>query len=137
MPGIVPSNLQRYMADEDKRRLGFLTQDGLPNFNDPKFKTLEQAAATPVWGCLAPELENRGGLYLEDCAIAPVRDPQLLLSNLMRGTVMTGVAPYALDHHAAERLWSISEEEIYMKFKAPHHQPYQLNPPRQQQQPAY
>jgi hypothetical protein len=55
----------------------------------------------------------------------------------MKGNVLGGVAPYALDHHAAERLWTLSEQEIYLKYRPINQLPFQLNPPRQQQQPAY
>jgi hypothetical protein len=36
------------------------------------FKSLEQGAATTVWGAVSKELEGQGGRYLEDCQIARV-----------------------------------------------------------------
>jgi NAD(P)-dependent dehydrogenase (short-subunit alcohol dehydrogenase family) len=50
----------------------------------------EQAARTVVWAASAPELEGRGGLYLEEMAI-------------------TQAAPQALDEAVAQRLWEVSE----------------------------
>ena len=51
----------------------------------------------------APELEGRGGLYLEDCGVAEVNDVE---------NAADGVRSYAIDPAAAERLWSISEEMV-------------------------
>ena len=41
----------------------------------PEFKTPEQGAATSVWAATAPELEEHGGAYLEDCRGRAVRAP--------------------------------------------------------------
>ena len=46
--------------------------------------------------------EQRQGRYYEDCAEAPVINE--------RAGHIGGVAPYALDHDNAERLWNISNE---------------------------
>ena len=56
----------------------------LPDFSSP-----EQGAATAVWAATSPELDGRGGDYLEDCAIAEVvpDGPQTTY----------GVRAYALD----------------------------------------
>jgi hypothetical protein len=64
-----------------------------------KFKSVEQGAATSVWAASSPQLAGRGGLYLEDCHIA---EP-------LAAGVTGGVAPYAVDFAAADRLWSLSE----------------------------
>ncbi len=62
------------------------------------FKTVEQGAATTVFGATSPLLEGTGGVYLEDCDIAPV-SPE--------GD--TGVRPFAIDPDSARRLWAWSE----------------------------
>lgn len=67
LPGTVMTRLQRYHTDELKRRIGFILPDGTLN---PMVKTIPQAAATTVWAAVAPELEGRGGLVLEDCGVA-------------------------------------------------------------------
>ena len=67
LPGSSLTGLQRNHTPEMMRRIGFLAADGTP---DPVMKTPEQAAATSIWAAVAPELAGRGGLVLEDCAIA-------------------------------------------------------------------
>jgi hypothetical protein len=62
-----------------------------------QFKSVEQGAATSVFSATAPELEGRGGVYLEDCHVAAVNDAP------------DGVKSYALDPANAERLWEMSE----------------------------
>jgi len=39
------------------------------------FKTIKQSALTSVYAALAPELDNHGGEYLEDCAISKGVNP--------------------------------------------------------------
>ena len=46
-------------------------------------------------------LEGMGGVYCEDCDIAEVIPGDM--------TTPTGVAPWACDPEAAERLWALSE----------------------------
>jgi NAD(P)-dependent dehydrogenase (short-subunit alcohol dehydrogenase family) len=69
--------------------------------NQPK--TVEQGVATTIWAVVAPELEGKGGLYLEDCQVAAPWSEE----NPRRG-----VKPYALDPKAASRLWEVSEEAV-------------------------
>lgn len=54
-----------------------------------------------------PELEGRGGLYLEDCQIAAVNDAP---------DALNGVKSYALDPENAERLWQVSEQLVGRQF---------------------
>ncbi len=68
-------------------------------------KTIPQGAATSVWAATSTELDGKGGLYLQDCDIAPPAPPEV-----------TGVKPYALDPAAAARLWEISERMVGEKF---------------------
>ena len=72
-----------------------------------KFKSVEAGAATQVLAATAPELEGRGGLYLEDCQVAAVDDAPGALS---------GVKSYALDPQNAERLWEVSEALVGERF---------------------
>ncbi|HEX7853336.1 MAG TPA: SDR family NAD(P)-dependent oxidoreductase [Sphingobium sp.] len=67
LPGSALTGLQRYHGEALKRRIGFIRDDGSV---DPMVKSAEQAAATTLWATVAPELEGRGGLVLEDCAEA-------------------------------------------------------------------
>ena len=72
-----------------------------------EWKTPEQGAATSVWAATAPELEGKGGLYLDDCQIASLRtspdDPG-------------GYEGYARDPEAAKRLWTVSEQLVGERF---------------------
>ncbi|MEP9363576.1 oxidoreductase [Nocardioides sp. CN2-186] len=77
-----------------------LQADDLTDLEIPEFRSPEQGAATAVWAAVAPELDGRGGLYLEDCHVAEVvpDGPQ----------TTCGVRDYALDPDAAARLWAWS-----------------------------
>ena len=72
-----------------------------------KYKSVEAGAATSVLAATAPELEGRGGLYLEDCQIAAVNDEL---------GALWGVKSYALDPQNAERLWEVSEKLVGERF---------------------
>jgi NAD(P)-dependent dehydrogenase (short-subunit alcohol dehydrogenase family) len=68
------------------------------------YKTLQQGAATSVFVATSPLLEGIAGRYFENCQEADPDDPTLA------GTDAAGVASYALDPEAAERLWTVSEQ---------------------------
>lgn len=101
-PGVIPTELSRHMVPEDYERLRKRAPGG-----QLKIKTVESGAATAVFAATAPELEGRGGLYLEDCGVAEVDDAE----NAPRG-----VRSYALDPDTARRLWAISEEMVGQSF---------------------
>lgn len=65
------------------------------------FKNIEQGAATTVWCASSPQLGDIGGVYCENCDIAPLKS---------EGD--DGVRPHAVDASTAERLWSWSEQSI-------------------------
>jgi NAD(P)-dependent dehydrogenase (short-subunit alcohol dehydrogenase family) len=97
MPGNIASTaLMRHLGPDDLANLGKETDVALP-----PVKTIEQGAATSVLMAASPEVEGVTGRYYEDCAQAPVID--------QRAGHTGGVAPYALDHANADRLWQISE----------------------------
>jgi hypothetical protein len=62
------------------------------------FKTIPQGAATTVWCATSPQLAGLGGVYCENCDIAPIKT---------EGD--DGVRPYAVDPAVAQRLWAWSE----------------------------
>ena len=95
-PGGIMTGLQQHLTHEEMQAMGWFNPDGTPL---SVFKSTEQGAATSVWAAVAPELEGRGGLYLEDCAIAR--------PNTQRGV---GYAEHVVDPEAATRLWAVSEE---------------------------
>ena len=70
------------------------------------WKTPEQGAATQLFAATAPELDGRGGLYLEDVQVSGVVPcPQGV-----------GCSPWALDPEAAEELWALSESTLGERF---------------------
>ncbi len=102
-PGAIMTELSRHMdrADFD------LITNNRPSGQPLELKSIPQGAATSVWAATSPELEGRGGLYLEDCGIAGPFQPG------QEG----GVKPYALDSVAADRLWSLSEQLTGQEFR--------------------
>ncbi|MGX7677545.1 SDR family NAD(P)-dependent oxidoreductase [Jatrophihabitans sp. DSM 45814] len=96
-PGaIADSNLSRHL---DPAVLGELRASGRY-----AFKTLAQGAATSVFVATSPLLDGVVGRYFENCQEADPDDPSAA------GTDAAGVASYALDPEAAERLWILSEQ---------------------------
>ena len=95
-PGaIADSNLTRHYAPgvlDEIRRTGRYT-----------WKTLEQGAATSVFVAASPLVDGVAGRYFENCQEAQVDIPTT------PDTDAAGVAAYALDPAAAEKLWEISE----------------------------
>jgi NAD(P)-dependent dehydrogenase (short-subunit alcohol dehydrogenase family) len=99
-PGAIITELGRHLQREDIK-LMVARNPGM------QFKSVEAGAATSVFTATAPELEGRGGLYLEDCHIASVSEAP---------DALDGVKPYALDSENAERLWAMSEELVRQRF---------------------
>jgi NAD(P)-dependent dehydrogenase (short-subunit alcohol dehydrogenase family) len=96
-PGaIADSNLSRYY---DPAEL-----DALRSSGRYIFKTLAQGAATSVYVATSPLLNGVAGRYFENCQEDTPDDPTAA------GTDAAGVAAYALDPEAAERLWAVSEQ---------------------------
>lgn len=101
-PGVIMTDLGRHLTPED---LADFPSDR--PIEEMQFKTIASGAATSVWAATAPELEGRGGLYLEDCHVAlPAAE-----------TEDGGYSPWALDPDAAERLWAISEDLVGEKIR--------------------
>jgi len=105
-PGMIMTELARHMDAGDMEELGERAtrrdaDRASASSGGPEFKTIPQGAATTVWAAVAPELDDRGGVY---CADAEVRDEE--------------VAAYALDPDAAQRLWTMSEELVGETFPA-------------------
>ncbi|WP_394622265.1 SDR family NAD(P)-dependent oxidoreductase [Lentzea sp. JNUCC 0626] len=92
MPGAILTNLQRHTGGQ-----------GSGTMPAALLKTPEQGAATSVLVATSPLLEGIGGRYFNDCNEAQTVDRRGELPRLQ------GVARYALDPEAAERLWTYSE----------------------------
>ncbi len=97
-PGGILTPLQRHLPLEEQVAMGWVDENGVER-PERGFKTPEQGAATQVWAATNPRLAGLGGLYLEDCDVAP------LTSEGGRG-----VRDYAVDPEQAARLWTLSAE---------------------------
>ena len=82
-PGVIPTNLSRSMfGGAVFRAVGRLFM-----------KSVEQGAATTIWGATAPELDGQSGAYLADCAVkTPLHE--------------------ALDETLVERTWALSQKAV-------------------------
>jgi NAD(P)-dependent dehydrogenase (short-subunit alcohol dehydrogenase family) len=92
-PGVVYTDLARHMTRDD-----FSAGGTLANL---EVTDVAHGAATTVWAATSPELDGRGGRYLEDCHIA---DP------FVEGTE-GGYAAWAVDPEQAARLWDWSQRQ--------------------------
>ena len=72
-------------------------------------KSLEQGAATTVWASVARSLEGKGGMYLEDCQIAELKEVG------SEGVGVNGYAPWAYDEAKEGQLWEKSLSMVGMK----------------------
>ena len=102
-PGAILTPLGRHLRAEDLEHV--MVHDEHGELVLPAFKSPEQGAATSVWAATAPELEQHGGRYLEDVAVA-VPAPDVVV----RAAETIGVKAYAQDPAAAARLWAWSAE---------------------------
>lgn len=124
-PGLsLETNLGRHLTFEDFVALGILHPDGTPN-NEAEAamksiqKTKEQGAATAVWAATSPQLQNIGGVYLEDVEVALFDEVNydIIAKTYRNPGGFGGIAPYALDKEAAQKLWELSEELTQTKFE--------------------
>lgn len=99
-PGGIMTNLQKHVPIEEQRAMGFFKEDGSLH---ELFKNIEQGASTSVYAALSPDLDDKGGEYLEDCGISQGVNTQL---------PFFGMAPHATDMESAERLWKLSEQML-------------------------
>jgi NAD(P)-dependent dehydrogenase (short-subunit alcohol dehydrogenase family) len=107
-PGVVigpgphnPSRVESYRAQ------GLVDDDGR-TIIDPVGgkKTIEQGAATLVFGAVSPWLDGLGGLYLKDNDVAPLDDEDRPLT---ASSVPSDANSAMLDPDDARRLWDVSE----------------------------
>jgi NAD(P)-dependent dehydrogenase (short-subunit alcohol dehydrogenase family) len=104
-PGGIRTELGRHLTPEDIQLLTERSQQRASK-GVMVWKNVEQGASTQVWGATAPELDGKGGLYLEETQISGTEPPP--------GSA--GCAPYALDPEAAKRLWAVSEQLLGETF---------------------
>lgn len=95
-PGSILTPLQRHLPKADMIAAGWIDENG--DLADPSFKSPQQGASTQVWAATSPQLAGRGGVYCEDCDIAPLSQDGI------------GVRPHAVDLEEAARLWALSAD---------------------------
>ncbi|ARN75653.1 SDR family NAD(P)-dependent oxidoreductase [Oceanicoccus sagamiensis] len=93
-PGLILTELGRHFTAEDSAAM---SSEGM------QLKTIEQGAATSVWAATSPELEGKGGLYLEDCQIGEA---------LGHTNPLVGYCDYIMDAEAGKNLWQQTEQLI-------------------------
>lgn len=102
-PGAIMTDLSRHLTEADIAGL----DDVSPGEGGIHWKSVQAGAATSVWAATAPELEGKGGQYLEDCQISiPISSDEDEL----------GFATYARDPESARRLWALSEQLVGEQF---------------------
>ncbi len=114
-PGsIVGTGLEKYLSRKELQAAGVIDENGKAILNPAKnLKTVEQGAATSVWCATSPQLNGMGGVYCENCDIAPLVEDETKRNNdsvRQAGSMALGVMPYAVDPAAADRLWSLSKQ---------------------------
>src|SRR5713101_8070543 len=109
-PGsIVGTGLEKHLSREELQAAGVIDEGGKPILDAAKnLKTVEQGAATSVWCATSPRLDGMGGVYCQDCDIAPLVSEEIAANQF--GSLPRGVMPHAVDPEAADRLWSLSEQ---------------------------
>ncbi|WP_439628842.1 oxidoreductase [Shinella sp.] len=100
-PGVILTDLARHLSEEEINAFDVYDENGNRRVDPARdLKSPQQGAASSVWAATRPELDGIGGVYCEDCEVA-----------LPQGEAAgnKGVAPWAMDPDAAERLWVLSE----------------------------
>jgi len=104
-PGGIVTELGRHLDEEDVRLIRARAAEHASD-GQAFWKTPEQGAATQIFAATAPELDGRGGLYLEDVQVSGIEPCPL----------GRGCSPWALDPEAAQRLWDVSEATLGESF---------------------
>lgn len=118
-PGLILStNLSRFLTFEDFVAIGAVHPDGTPNVAAQEVmkkieKTVNEGAATTVWAATNPKLNGVGGVYLQDVEVADFIAGDNVAENPAGGG---GVASFAVDPEAAEKLWALSEKLTATRF---------------------
>lgn len=100
-PGGIFTPLQRDLPVEEQIMMGWLDKDGNPSeMAQAGFKSPSQGCTTTLWAATSPMLDDKHGLYCEDCDVAQLASED---SNYVH------VAPHAVDPEQASRLWATSE----------------------------
>ena len=107
-PGVILTDLARHLSEEEINSFDVYDEDGNRRVDPSRdLKSPEQGAATSVWAATRPELQNVGGVYCEDCEVS-------LPQGEAEGN--KGVASWAMNPTAADRLWAISQQLTGLSF---------------------
>jgi len=99
-PGAILTPLQRHLERAEMVEAGWVDEHGA--LVATHFKTPQQGAATQVWAATSSQLDGMGGVFCQDCDIAPVTDHVDMDAG--------GVMAHAVDPDEAARLWALSVE---------------------------
>jgi NAD(P)-dependent dehydrogenase (short-subunit alcohol dehydrogenase family) len=101
-PGGIMTPLQRHLQKEEMIAMGWIDEQGeISAIAKSFFKTPEQGAATTVWCATNALLDDKGGVYCENCDIAAPADEST--------KSWKGVHDHATNDAFAERLWTQTE----------------------------
>jgi NAD(P)-dependent dehydrogenase (short-subunit alcohol dehydrogenase family) len=101
-PGQILTDLGRHLSSAEIAAFDVFDEHGQQKVvPEVGLKNLEQGAATGLWCATSPVLNGKGGVYCEDCNIAPINDAE---------SGRKGVARWAANPEFAEQLWRVSEE---------------------------
>ena len=98
-PGAILTDIFRYMPQDE--RVAWVQRV-------KNFKTPEQGAATSVWCALSDQLQDRGGVYCEDCDVAELVPDD--------SPATYGVRSFAVDPATATALWQVSEAATGIRY---------------------
>jgi NAD(P)-dependent dehydrogenase (short-subunit alcohol dehydrogenase family) len=105
-PGGIFTPLQRHLQQEEMVAMGWLNADGsLSDLAKAGFKSPTQGASTSLWAATSSQLDNKGGLYCENCDVA----------NLAGGSPEEryfGARDWAVDSDEAKKLWHSTEKML-------------------------
>jgi NAD(P)-dependent dehydrogenase (short-subunit alcohol dehydrogenase family) len=103
------TELTREAPMEILQQFGFYDDKGNPVQEVlDTLKTIPQGAATSIWAATSRQLNDTGGVYLEDVDIAGLA-PDASIPN--------GVRPYSLHEADAKQLWELTETLTGLTFK--------------------
>lgn len=109
-PGVIFTELARHLTAEDYEMLSGSSDSKGKDGEEMQgrrgkliIKPVEAGAATSVWAATHPDLEGRGGLYLEDCHVATEANAD---------DQNQGYFDYIMNDELAKQLWQRSEKMI-------------------------
>jgi NAD(P)-dependent dehydrogenase (short-subunit alcohol dehydrogenase family) len=100
-PGVVWTGITRHLPENEIEAMKE-TFPGLQKY----MKSPAQGAATTVWAAVGKCWEGKGGVYLEDCQVAPP------VPERTREILDWGYAEWSYDIESEEKVWEMSNELV-------------------------